>query len=94
MSNELLVALTTVVPTTVAIVVGFLANLRSVRRELREEVVAPMTQRMESLETSLDHLGNVLDRVSESQTEIREKIARLEAQFDAFEGRRRVWRPS
>jgi uncharacterized membrane protein len=93
-SNELLVALATVVPTTIAIVVGLLANLRSVRSELREEVVAPFNQRMESLETSLDNFRNALNRVSEGQTEIRERIARLEAQFDAVEERRRIWGPT
>jgi hypothetical protein len=93
-SSELLVTLTTVVPTTIAIVVGLLANLRSVRRELREEVVSPLVQRMERLEVSVDHLGNALDRFFEGQTEVREKLARLEAQLEAAGERRRIWHPS
>lgn len=94
MSSELLVALTTVVPTTIAIVVGLLANLRSVRRELREEVVSPLVQRMERLEGSVDHVGTALDRFFDGQTEVREKLARLEAQFEAAGERRRIWHPS
>jgi hypothetical protein len=90
-SEEFLVALVAVVPTTLAIVVGFLANLRSLRSELRREVAAPLELGIQRIESRVEALHKSVDRLADGQANIREKLARLEGEVEGQ--RRRLWRP-
>lgn len=78
MSTDLLVALVTVVPTTLAVIIGFLVNLRSVR----QEVAAPLRE-------SIQRLEDKVDRLADGLTEIREKLAHLEGEVGGH--RREIW---
>jgi hypothetical protein len=80
MNMDLLVALVTVVPTTLAVVVGFLVNLRSVRYE----VAAPLRE-------SIRRLDDKVDRLADGLTEIRERLAHLEGSLGG-QGRE-LWVP-
>ncbi len=80
MSTELLVALVTVVPTTLAVIVGFLVNLRSVR----QEVAAPLRE-------SIQRLDDKVGRLADGLTEIRERLAHLEGGVGGH--RRESWVP-
>lgn len=80
MSADLLVALVTVVPTTLAVIVGFLVNLRSIR----QEVASPLRQSIQRLDDKVDSLAGGL-------TEIRERLAHLKGEVGGQ--RSEIWMP-
>lgn len=98
MSQEVLVALIAVVPTTLAVILGFLAS----RRSTHQSVAVPLIQALRQLDAKtdridsevkrrLDRLDDGLGRVATGQTDIRERIARLEGQSSI--PRERLWAP-
>lgn len=98
LNQEVLVALIAVVPTTLAVTLGFLAS----RRSTHQSVAVPLIQALRQLDAKtdridsevrrrLDRLDDGLGRVATGQTDIRERIARLEGQSSA--PRERLWAP-
>jgi hypothetical protein len=88
----LLVALVVVVPTTLAIVVGFLANLRSLRSELRRDIESPLGQGIQRLEGNVERPYTSVERLAAGQTDIRERLARVEGSIERQ--RKELWRPA
>jgi chromosome segregation ATPase len=90
-SEEFLVALVAVVPTTLAIFVGLLANLRSLRNDLRREIESPLGQGIKRLEGRVERLHTSVEHLATGQTDIRERLARLEGTIERQ--REEIWRP-
>jgi hypothetical protein len=83
---------------TVAVILGFLAS----RRSTYHSVAVPLIQALRQLDAKtdridsevrrrLDRLDEGLGRVATGQTDIRERIARLEGQSSTH--RERLWAP-
>lgn len=71
MSPELLVALVAAIPPTLAAVLGYLGNRRSIRRSLGNSPGVPLNKVVARIESKVDKLV-------EGQAQIRERVARLE----------------
>ena len=71
MSSEILVAMIAGLPPTLAAVLAYVANSRSIRRSIGAPPGIPLTRVIERLEGKID-------RLAESQAVIRERLARLE----------------
>jgi hypothetical protein len=84
MSEEIAIALIAATPPTVAAVLGYLANRRSLRRSVGTSPGVPLTKVLERLESRFegrfDRLETKLDRAADQQVRMRERIARLEAE--------------
>jgi hypothetical protein len=70
-SQELLVAVVAGVPPTLAAVLGYLGNRRSIRRSLGNSPGVPLSKVVARIESKVDKLV-------EGQAQIRERVARLE----------------
>jgi hypothetical protein len=84
MSEQVLTALIAATPPTIAAVLGYVANRRSLRRSVGTHQGVPLTKVLERLETRFegrfDRLEAKLDRAADQQVRVRERIARLEAE--------------
>lgn len=84
MSEGIVIALIAATPPTIAAVLGFLANRRSLRRSVGTSPGVPLTKVLERLETRFegrfDRLEAKLDRSTDQQVRMRERIARLEVE--------------
>ena len=84
MSEEIAIALIAATPPTVAAILGYLANRRSLRRSVGTTPGVPLTKVLERLESRFegrfDRLETKLDRAADQQVRMRERIARLEAE--------------
>jgi hypothetical protein len=78
-SPEILVAVITGGPPTLAAVLSYVASRRSLRRSVGEPQGIPLTRVLERMEAKLDHVENRLDRLIEEQGGTRERLAALEA---------------
>ena len=87
MSEGIVIALIAATPPTIAAVLGYLANRRSLRRSLGTPPGMPLIQVIERVESKVDRLDTKFDALSESQTLIRERLAGLEGG-----PRERLWR--
>lgn len=84
MSEGILIALIAAAPPTAAAVLGYLANQRSLRRSVGISGDVPLVKVVERLETRFegrfDRLETKVDRVLDQHGEIRERMARIEAE--------------
>lgn len=84
MSEGIVIALIAATPPTIAAVLGYLANRRSLRRSVGTSPGVPLTKVLERLESRFegrfDRLETKLDRAADQQVQMRERIARLEAE--------------
>lgn len=98
MNEDILIALIAVVPTTLAVILGYLAS----RRSTRQLVTLPLIQALRRLDAKiervdvdlksrLDRLAEGLGGVAASQADVRERVARLEGEQTG--GRERLWVP-
>lgn len=98
MSEGVVIALISVIPTTLAVVFGFAAS----RRNARDSIARPLIHAIASVEARMTHLTgqtgvrfdaveNGLREVIERQAEIRERLARLEGRRLGAE--ERLWVP-
>lgn len=71
MSQELFVAVVAALPPTIAAVLGYLGNRRSIRRSLGNSPGVPLSKVVARIESKVDKLV-------EGQGQIRERVARLE----------------
>lgn len=71
MSEPILVAAIAAGPPTLAAILGYLANSRSIRRTVGEPQGVPLI-------TTVQRLDAKLDKLADGQTAIRERLARLE----------------
>lgn len=76
MSQELLVAVVAAVPPTLAALLGYLGNRRSIRRSVGNSPGVPLTKVVARIESKVDKLV-------EGQAQIRERVARLEGRTHA-----------
>lgn len=72
MKATIIVAVIAAFPPTLAAVLGFLSNRRSIRRTVGEPVGVPLVDIVVRLESKID-------RVLEAQADARERLARLES---------------
>lgn len=80
MNDVIVVAAIAAGPPTLAAVLGYLANSRSLRRTVGEPQGVPLT-------TIVERLDAKIDKLAEGQTEVRERLARLEGVRPAFSRR-------
>ena len=71
MSSEILVAMIAGLPPTLAAVLAYVANSRSIRRSVGSPPGVPIARLIERLEEKVD-------RLTEGQAVVRERLARLE----------------
>lgn len=71
MSSEILVAMIAGLPPTLAAVLAYVANSRSIRRSVGAPPGVPLARLIERLEEKVD-------RLTEGQAGVRERLARLE----------------
>lgn len=72
MRTGIVIAVIAAVPPTLAAVLGFLSNRRSIRRTVGEPIGMPLVDIVVRLESKID-------RALESQADARERLARLES---------------
>jgi restriction endonuclease S subunit len=84
LSEGVLIALIAAAPPTAAAILGYLAHQRSLRRSLGTSGDVPLAKVIEGLETRsegrFDRLETKVDRVLDQHGEIRERMARMEAE--------------
>lgn len=88
MSEEITVALIAATPPTVAAVLGYLANRRSLRRSVGTPPGIPLSRALERVESKVDRLDAKVDGLGEGQALVRERLARLESR-----GEPGLWSP-
>lgn len=71
MRGEIVVAAIAAGPPTIAAILGYLANNRSIRRSIGEPSGVPLVTIVQSLDAKLD-------RLTEGQAVVRERLAHLE----------------
>lgn len=71
MSEPILIVAIAAAPPTLAAILGYVANSRSIRRTVGEPQGVPLL-------TIVERLDGKVDKLAEGQTEIRERLARLE----------------
>lgn len=79
MGPEILIAAIAALPPTIAAVLGYLGNRRSIRRSVGNSPGVPLSKIVERVELKVDHLV-------EGQTVIRERLARLEGERSHHDG--------
>lgn len=79
-STELWIAVIAALPPTLAAIVGYLGNRRSIRRSLGNSPGIPLTKVVARIESKVDAL-------TEGQAAIRERLARLETSHGSGESR-------
>jgi chaperonin cofactor prefoldin len=79
MSEAILIAVIASTPPTIAAVLGYVANRRSLRRSVGDPPEVSLIELVERVELKLDRLDTKFDTLSESQSLVRERLARLEA---------------
>lgn len=77
MTAAVIVALVAAVPPTLAALFTF-AAARSSDRRVGQERAAVVDQSLESLHSSVDRVGQAVERVEGVVTDLRERVARLE----------------
>lgn len=84
MSEGIVIALIAATPPSIAAILGYLANRRSLRRSVGTSPGVPLTKVLERLETRFegrfDRVEAKLDRAADQQVRMRERIARLEVE--------------
>jgi hypothetical protein len=75
MRATVIVAFIAAFPPTLAAILGYLASSRSLRKRVGEPTSVPLSQIVERVDAKVDAL-------LESQTTIRERIARLEGRYE------------
>lgn len=79
-----MIALIAAAPPTAAAILGYLASQRSLRRSVGTSGDVPLVKVVERLETrsegQFDRLETKVDRVLDQHGEIRERLARIEAE--------------
>lgn len=87
MSSEVLVAIIAAGPPTLGALLSYVASKRSLRRSIGDNPGVPLrealTQMERRFETRFDRVESKLDRVTEGATQVRERLARLDAARDA-----------
>ncbi|MGH8515778.1 MAG: hypothetical protein ACREV8_17910 [Gammaproteobacteria bacterium] len=83
MSGDVLVAVIAAGPPTLAAILGYLANSRSIRRSVGSPAGMPLARVIERVEDKID-------RLSEGHAAIRERLANLEAVPSRRSARRRA----
>lgn len=76
-STELWIAVIVALPPTLAAVLGYLGNRRSIRRSLGNSPGVPLSKVVARIESKVDAL-------TEGQAVIRERLAHLEGQFKSL----------
>jgi hypothetical protein len=76
-SPELWIAAIAALPPTLAAILGYLGNRRSIRRSLGNSPGVPLSKVVARLESKVDVL-------TEGQAAVRERLAHLEGQFKSF----------
>ena len=89
MSEAVMVALIAAAPPTVAAILGYLANRRSLRRSVGARPGIPLSRARERVETKVDRIEDKLDRLAEGQTAVRERVARIEGEQNGAQWRSR-----
>jgi hypothetical protein len=79
-SIEIAIAVIAAVPPTLAAILGFLANRRSLRRSIGGNPGVPLASVMQRTETKIDRIDAKVDRLAEGQAQVRERLARLEGE--------------
>lgn len=82
MSSEIAIAVIAAVPPTLAAILGFLANRRSLRRSVGSNPGVPLASVMQRTETKIDRIDAKVDRLAEGQAQVRERLARLEGESE------------
>ena len=88
MREQVLTALIAATPPTVAAILGYLANRRSLRRSVGTRPGLPLAKVIERLDTKVDRVDSKVDRVIDGQAQMRERLARIEGERE-----RRLWAP-
>lgn len=88
MSQEVITALIVATPPTIAAVLGYLANKRSLRRSVGTPLRLPLANVIQRVDVKIDRVDSKVDRVIEGQADIRERLARLEGERGP-----RLWSP-
>jgi len=87
-SQEIAIALIAATPPTVAAILGFLANRRSLRRSVGTPPGIPLSRAIERVESKVDRLDAKIEGLGEGQAVVRERLARLESR-----GETGLWSP-
>lgn len=82
MSIEIAIAVIAAVPPTLAAILGFLANRRSLRRSVGSNPGVPLATVMHRTETKIDCIDEKVDRLAEGQAQVRERLASLEGESE------------
>lgn len=88
MSTEVVVTIIASIPPTLAAVLGYVVNRRSLRRSVGGPAETPLPDAIRSIDVKVDGLGDKVDRLAEGQIDIRERLARLEGESES-----RLWSP-
>lgn len=88
MTSEVVIAMIAAIPPTLAAILGFLANRRSLRRSVGVSTGVPLAAVIRSVDTKVERIEAKVDRLGEGQADVRERLAHLEG-----EGQRRLWSP-
>ncbi|MDP9232977.1 MAG: hypothetical protein M3P01_00280 [Actinomycetota bacterium] len=84
-----MIAVIAAAPPTLAAILGFFANRRSLRRSLGASPGASLAAVIRSVDTKVERIEAKVDGLVEGQSEIRERLAHLEG-----ETHHRLWNPS
>lgn len=88
MTSEVVIAMIAAIPPTLAAILGFLANRRSLRRSVGVSTGVPLAAVIRSVDTKVERIEAKVDRLGEGQADVRERLAHLEG-----ERQRRLWSP-
>lgn len=88
MTSEVVIAMIAAIPPTLAAILGFLANRRSLRRSVGVSKGVPLAAVIRSVDTKVERIEAKVDRLGEGQADVRERLAHLEG-----ERQRRLWSP-
>jgi hypothetical protein len=88
-SRQIVISIIAAMPPTLAAILGFFANRRSLRRSLGASPGASLAAVVRSVDTKVERIEAKIDRLAEGQSEIRERLAHVEG-----ETHQRLWSPS
>jgi hypothetical protein len=77
-SEGVMIALIAATPPAIAAILGYFANRHSLRRSVGAPPGVPLARVVERVEGNVDRLDTKIDRLAETQTGIRERLARVE----------------
>lgn len=88
MTSEIVIAMIAAIPPTLAVILGFLANRRSLRRSIGGSTGVPLVSVIRGMDSKVERIESKVDRLGEGQADVRERLAHLEG-----ERQRRLWSP-